>query len=522
MLWSTKRVRLLQAVAASTLAAPLTLAPAAAADSQVTLRPAAGPPGTLAVLTGRGFPAGRRLDVRAGGAPLARARADSRGGFSSSVTVPGGQRPAWRLRSGSGRRRVTSVFAASHGADVAEVASSTGRRLRWGPLVAGHGDSVRLVGFGFRPGERVRVSLFGRLAGLRASARGRIRLELVASRNAGRRRGAVRAGGVSLPLSVAVVERDAGVPGADAPASPAPAAPAPPALGPGNLGASGDPLIVAAGDIACDETTSHPGPASCRHRDTANLLLDPAIDTVLALGDLQYEHGSLGQFTGSYSLSWGEPHLKSITRPVVGNHEYMTTGAAGYFDYFNGVGGAAGPAGARGQGWYSFDLGAWHLVALNSNCGSAGGCGPGSPQETWLRADLAAHPRACTLAYMHHPRFSSGAHGSFTNVQPLWQALYDAGAEVVLSGHDHDYERYLPQDAAGTADAARGIRELVVGTGGRNLRGFPAAQPPNSEVRDAKAFGILKMALRPAGYEWEFVPAAGFESFSDHGVGACH
>jgi acid phosphatase type 7 len=398
------------------------------------------------------------------------------------------------------------------------VASSTGRRVRWGPLAVRPWADVRLLGSGFRPGERVRVSLFGRRTRVRASRRGRIRVELAAPRDTGRRRGAVRARGVSLPLSVSIAGRGSGAPGST------PVTPPPPGVGPGGLGASGDPVVAAAGDIACDPTSSNflGGPASCRQWQTSDLLLDPAIDTVLALGDLQYEHGSLAEFTNSYSLSWGKLHLKAITRPVLGNHEYQTGGAAGYFDYFNGVGGAIGPAGTRGQGWYSFDLGAWHLVALNSNCGAAGGCGPGSPQETWLRADLAANPRACTLAYIHHPRFSSGVHGSFTNVQPLWQALYDAGADVVLAGHDHNYERYLPQDAAGTADLARGLREFVVGTGGRNLRAFPGAQPANSEVRDANAFGVLELALHPTSYEWEFVPAAGSPAFTDRGLGACH
>ena len=215
--------------------------------------------------------------------------------------------------------------------------------------------------------------------------------------------------------------------------------------------------------------------------------------------------------------------MKAITRPAPGNHEYQTGGgtncdtsgnAAGYYGYF-------GPAaGDPAKGYYSYDLGDWHLVALNSECGKAQGCGAGSPQEQWLRADLAAHEHACTLAYWHRPLFSSGEHRGFADVRPLWQALYDAGADVVLSGHDHDYERFAPQTAAGAADAARGIRLFVVGTGGRHLRAF-GATAANSQVRDSTSFGVLRLTLRPTSYDWQFVPAAG-SAFTDSGSTACH
>jgi uncharacterized repeat protein (TIGR01451 family) len=206
--------------------------------------------------------------------------------------------------------------------------------------------------------------------------------------------------------------------------------------------------------------------------------------------------------------------VKPLIHPAVGNHEYLTAGAAGYFQYF----GAA--AGDPTQGYYSFDIGSWHLIALNSNCSKVGGCGPGSPQETWLRRDLEAHPADCTLAYWHHPRFSSGEHGSFVSTQPLWQALYDAGTELVLSGHDHDYERFAPQTAAGVADAGRGIRQFVVGTGGRNRYALGPAIA-NSEARDATTFGVLELTLHPAGYDWRFVPEAG-GGFADAGSASCH
>jgi hypothetical protein len=240
---------------------------------------------------------------------------------------------------------------------------------------------------------------------------------------------------------------------------------------------------------------------------------------VLLLGDIQYESATLNDFNTYYQPTWGAH--KPITWPAAGNHEYQTSGAAGYFDYFNGVGAQSGRAGDRGKGYYSFDLGTWHLIALNSNCASVGGCGAGSPQEQWLRADLAAHSNTCTLAYWHHPRFSSGTkHGSFAAAQPLWQALYERGAEIVVSGHEHNYERFAPQTPAGAADPVRGIRGFVVGTGGgSHYAGHRAIA--NSQVFEGTTFGVLRLTLRPASYEWEFIPVAGGR-FTDRGTGACH
>ena len=264
-----------------------------------------------------------------------------------------------------------------------------------------------------------------------------------------------------------------------------------------------DAFLAAAGDIAdC-------GPGA---EITAGLL-DALPGTVAVLGDAAYDDGTPGEFARCYAPTWGRH--KSRTRPSVGNHEYGTAGAAGYFDYF----GAA--AGERGKGWYSYDLGAWHLVALNSNCAEAGGCHAGSEQERWLRADLAADDARCTLAYMHHPHFSSGnAHGGSPAVRPLWQALEADGAELVLAGHDHDYERFAPQTTAGVLDHQRGVRQFVVGTGGRGLRSFGGAQP-NSEVRDNTAFGVLHLRLRDGGYDWRFVAQPG-KSFTDSGTASCH
>jgi hypothetical protein len=279
----------------------------------------------------------------------------------------------------------------------------------------------------------------------------------------------------------------------------------------------GDPLIAAAGDIACDPADSNfrggaGSPSGCHERAVSDLLLRDAPAAVLTLGDNQYESAATSAFAASFGPSWGR--LKAITHPAIGNHEYGTSQAAGYFSYF---GPAAGPP---GRGYYSYDVGAWHLISLNSNCAPAGGCNAGSPQEAWLKADLAAHPKACTLAYWHHPRFSSGEHGDQTQTQALLNDLYAARADVVLNGHDHDYERFAPQTPTGAADPAGGIREFVVGTGGKNHYAIHGTQP-NSEVHDNTTFGVLELRLHPASYDWRFMPEAG-RTFTDAGSQSCH
>jgi len=260
---------------------------------------------------------------------------------------------------------------------------------------------------------------------------------------------------------------------------------------------------LAAGDIASCGSSGDEATAA---------LLDSLPGTVLTLGDHVYENGTSAEFASCYQPSWGRH--KARTHPAPGNHEYQSSAAAPYFAYFGSA------AGEPAKGYYSFELGAWHIIALNSNCSAIGGCQAGSPQERWLRADLAAHPSACTLAYFHHPRFSSGEHGDHTSMQPFWQALYEANADVVLSGHDHDYERFAPQDPRGQADVQRGLREFVVGTGGRSHYPIGAAHA-NSEVRNNDTFGVLELRLGAAGYSWRFVPVAG-QSFTDTGSASCH
>jgi hypothetical protein len=275
-------------------------------------------------------------------------------------------------------------------------------------------------------------------------------------------------------------------------------------------------VVAAVGDIACAPTDPDfnrgRGTATrCRQRAVSDLVVSRTPDALFVLGDLQYQYGTKAAFSASYRPSFGR--LLSITRPVVGNHEYGTPGAAAYWDYF---GSRAGP---RGKGWYSLDLGGWHVVALNSNCDKVS-CAPASEQLRWLRADLAAHPARCTLAMWHHPRWSSGSeHGDDPAVAPFMAALHAAGADVVLTGHDHDYERFAPRAPSGAVDHAGGVREFVVGTGGRNLRSVGRA--PQTEAVSASSFGALFLTLRPTGYSWRFVPAAG-GSFTDTGTTACH
>jgi hypothetical protein len=248
---------------------------------------------------------------------------------------------------------------------------------------------------------------------------------------------------------------------------------------------------------------------------------------VLPLGDNQYDCGTLTQFQQSYDPSWGQQ--KAITRPAVGNHEYKTTcgnqaGAGGYYRYF---GAAASPLDTNCvvscKGYYSFDLGAWHLIVLNSECSQVGvgGCQAGSPQEQWLQADLAAHPAACTLAYWHRPYYTSGWSVGDAEMHDIWVDLYNANAELVLNGHDHDYERFLPQDANATYDPAHGVVEMVVGTGGGNLRVFNGVVA-NSFVRGNISFGVLTLTLHANSYNWQFQPDGHSGAFTDSGAATCH
>lgn len=267
--------------------------------------------------------------------------------------------------------------------------------------------------------------------------------------------------------------------------------------------ASAYPVLVGASDIS---TCANSGDSA------TSRLIDRIPGTVFTAGDNAYESGSAAQYASCYNPTWGRHKWR--TRPVAGNHEYETANAAPYFAFFG------SRAGTPGEGWYAYDVGTWRIYSLNSNCAPVGGCGAGSPQETWLRADLAANPRACVAAIWHHPLFSSGLHGATTATRPLWQALEDAGADLVITGHDHDYERFARQRADGTADATTGMREFVIGTGGRGTRAFTTVQP-NSQLRKTGVLGVLKLELRAGGYTWRFVPVSG-STWSDSGSATCH
>ncbi len=288
----------------------------------------------------------------------------------------------------------------------------------------------------------------------------------------------------------------------DTPTSRVPAGPT--AGAPSSPTDPGTAVLLAAGDVArCD---------SSGDEATADLL-DRTEGTIAVLGDSVYERGMRSEYNRCYAPSWGRH--KARTRPAPGNHEYRTPGAVGYFGYFGRA------AGDPARGYYSYNLGSWHIVVLNSNCWAVLGCGAGSPQEKWLRGDLASSPHRCTLAYWHHPLFTSDSqHPPATEMRPLVRALHDAGAEVILSGHSHTYERFAPQNADGARDDAAGIRAFVVGTGGASLYRFGAIHS-NSEVRNADTYGVLKLTLRSGAYEWQFLPVAG-KTFTDSGAGTCH
>jgi acid phosphatase type 7 len=259
--------------------------------------------------------------------------------------------------------------------------------------------------------------------------------------------------------------------------------------------------VVAVGDLVCAPGRRRTE-AECHHEETARLAEEADPDAVLLLGDLQYETGTLDAFRRAYEPTWGR--LKDRSKPSPGNHEFAGGRASGYFSYF----GAA--AGEVGKGWYSFDLGGWHVVSLNSNCGVVG-CGPGSEQHRWLDDDLARNDARCTLAFWHHPWRSSGLHGATPAVEPLVEVLQRHDVELVLGGHDHHYERFAPVD---------GLRQFVVGTGGRSLYPVIGAER-GSEVRQSASFGILVLELGDDGYRWRFVADPTGRPFTDSGEGSC-
>jgi hypothetical protein len=298
-------------------------------------------------------------------------------------------------------------------------------------------------------------------------------------------------------------------------------------LVPGARAGDHDPVIVAVGDLACQTLTQGRGTATCQSGAVADLIREIHPDRFLALGDLQYNNGTLREFQRVWDVQFGD--LRDITAPAPGNHEYGTTGAAGYFAYF---GAAANPP----EGYYSFDLGQWHLVSLNSDvCGEEPGCGPGTPQYEWLERDLARSEATCTLAYWHHPRYDWRPWQKWVDEDattlyggsevrpliPLWELMYDEGVDVVLSAHNHVYQRWAPQDAHGHR-VGGGTVQFTVGTGGRQL--YPFGRPPrpeNLEVTQNRAFGVLRMTLHADSYDYEWVSAPRQPDFEDAGTVGC-
>lgn len=270
-------------------------------------------------------------------------------------------------------------------------------------------------------------------------------------------------------------------------------------------------VLVGAGDIAsCSDLSGAEATAK---------LIEKIPGEVFAAGDLAYEKGTAEEFANCYGKTWGR--FRSRTHPAPGNHEFY--GAKDGSPYFNYWGAQAGPP---EKGYYSFDLGVWHVIALNTNCTAPGlgGCGAGSPQDLWLQKDLAAHPKSCVVAFGHHALFSSGIlkkHAIHPELRQLWQDLYKEHADLMLNGHEHSYERFAPQDPNGNADSKNGIREFVVGTGGRSNDPLGFATP-NSEIRNASSFGVLKLTLWTGKYSWEFIPADSEAGFRDSGSGTCH
>ena len=277
-----------------------------------------------------------------------------------------------------------------------------------------------------------------------------------------------------------------------------------------------DPVIVAVGDIACDPSSKYfnngEGTATkCRQMSTSNIAKSINPNVILFLGDIQYEKGTYDNFLQSFDPSWGR--MKSIIYPSPGNHDYVVKGAEGYYDYFGDI------TGDRTKGYYSFDIESWHFISLNSNCLDVS-CNSTSAQAQWLENDLASDDSQCTLAYWHHPRFNAGKYGEMVKMDYFWQLLDEHNVEVALAGHEHNYQRFTPVDSSGTPDP-QGVRQFVVGTGGKDHYEVKSPFPSILEKFDDSTFGVLKMTLHDTSYEWEFVGESG-SSFTDSGIGYCN
>lgn len=477
--------------------------PSTAGAAALTATPGIAARGATVTLTGSGFT--RRVSgvVGLSGHPSVRFRVDGRGRAVVVMRILGISRlGGHRLVMQAGRRRVSTlltVVAARRAPSRLAALSGRGQRVLLRPAHASAGEPFTLKVTGLRGGAKAQAHVAGiAVAKRRANARGA--LSIVAQIPAlapARYLVDLTSDRMRIGLRLVVL------------APPAPTPPPPGAV-----------RIAAAGDIACAAGSSVTS-GSCHQKATSDLLVSGNYDAVLALGDVQYHCGSFAALSQVYGPTWGR--VLSRTHPVIGNHEYLTSGdsdctpanagGAGYFDYFG------ARAGNRGEAYYSYDVGSWHLIALNSSCGAAGGCDPSTPQGRWLAQDLAAHRDRCSLAYWHIPLFSSGGRAA-RNTAGFWEQLYNAGADIILSGHDHIYERFAPQDPTGGADPDNGIRQFVVGTGGANHTAI-AAIAPNSEVRDSTTYGVLELTLADNSYDWRFRPESG-ATFTDSGSTTCH
>jgi hypothetical protein len=456
----------------------LLIAAAPAAAAPVALTPASGEAGAPTTLLARKLPPGSEVELRIGGGRVKELRADAHGKLATTQRIPtaGGRRVRVALQNARGEHVVLHYRVGSRwsGESAASGADWRGRVMR----VSADLQRGKLVVIAELRGLTAGAALEATYAGRRvaegaAGPTGHGTLRLVLPQEAAGRRLEVRAGDAQLAADL----------------------PVPPAT------------VVATGDIACRapyETDAQ----HCRHPETAWLTdqLDP--DVIALAGDVQYESGSLDEFHGSFDLTWGR--LDIPLRPVPGNHEYRTPGATGFYDYF------AEQSGWRPPPWYAYDVGPWRLLALNSNCES--GRADCVEENEWLRANLVAEPHRCTLAYWHHPRYSSGFHGSDPRTTALWQTLDAADAELVISGHDHDYERFAPQDAQGQHDEI-GMRQFVVGTGGEEPSVIHDPRAPHSEYSQNREFGVLVLRLYADAYSWRFVGLSG--RTLDRGNGSC-
>ena len=502
---------------------------AAHAARRVAEQPAGGLPGSSVVLHGAGFSRHRRVTITAGSRHLRTVTTDRRGDFATLVRIPANRSGRIVLTAQDGRGLTHESFLVSTipaAGTTSEVDSESGARLRWSPSAPRSSSVVTLVGSGFAHHARGKIAWGSGAVVVRTDGRGYLRQTLAVPAGAsGSLRGTLAVArerlifAVALPSPAPAPVASAGQPGptvtTQVPPTPAPTPPpvrppTPPSTGP-------DPVIVAAGDIACVSPT--PSGGTCHQSGTAALISKIKPTAVLGLGDFQYETGTLSAYAASYDLSWGK--FDAITYPTPGNmHDQY--GGQDYYNYWSKWRPEVKAAGPYAP--YSFDLGAWHIVSVPSGCvqgNTTVDCSAGGPISTWLRNDLAAHPDKCTLAFWHNPRWTTTTayHADFTETDAYWRDVVGASGDVVLSGDNHSYERYVPQDANGAATAA-GTTEFVVGTGGKVLMPFTGSKPANRAAGDDSDFGVVKMTLHPASYDWQFVAEDG--SIKDQGTAACH